>query len=150
MKQLSSRWHAFGLLVVLAVLALAGCDRSKAKPSEAKPSEAKPSGDACEEAMQRLEKQQVELQELRRKNPPSAEELEQQRKVFAAMANRCSTDKWPQEVIACMGSGASVEELRKCDAGLSDEQRDNLGRDIAAAFGVEKSFEQSKEKPDRE
>jgi hypothetical protein len=139
-KHLSSRWHAFGLVVVLAVPALLGCDRSKGKPSEATAP-----GDPCKEAMQRLEKQQVELQKLNKASPPSAEDLAIQHKVFAAMANRCSMDKWPQEVIACMGKSSSVEELEKCDAGLSEAQRDQLGRAIAGAFGIEKQFETSKE-----
>jgi hypothetical protein len=129
----SSRWSACGLVLILMAPALAGCDRS----SKTKPAQEVAVAEPCKEATQRLEKQQEELQKLNQASPPSAEVLERQRKVFEAMAQRCAADKWPAEAIACVGRSRSVADLRKCDAELSDEQRDNLRKALAGAFGVE-------------
>lgn len=43
-----------------------------------------------------------------------------------AITNRCTEDKWPEEVIKCYGNAASMEELRGCREKLPADQQAKL------------------------
>jgi hypothetical protein len=43
-----------------------------------------------------------------------------------AITNRCTEDKWPDEVIKCYGNAASMEELRGCREKLPADQQAKL------------------------
>lgn len=43
-----------------------------------------------------------------------------------AMTNRCTEDKWSDDVIKCYGTATAMEEIRKCREKLPQDQQDKL------------------------
>lgn len=46
-----------------------------------------------------------------------------------AITNRCTEDKWPEDVIKCYGNASSMEELRSCREKLPADQQTKLKSD---------------------
>jgi hypothetical protein len=51
-------------------------------------------------------------------------------KLRGALTQRCTEDKWPDEVVACFATVTKREDMKRCQAKLGEEQRTKLQNEI--------------------
>jgi len=108
------------MIVFVALLAAAGCSKKKSD---------------CEVSIgQGIENFAPKVKTSAASPQIQEDKLGRLDKLKGALTQRCTTDKWAPEVVACFATVSSLPAMQACEAKLTSEQHTKLDEDLRDVF----------------